>query len=54
VLADDLSPQKARILLILARTKTRDPEALQKYFANSRVLDEWSATLTLGLLQVCP
>jgi len=32
ILADDLSPQKARILLMLALTKTRDPEALQKYF----------------------
>jgi L-asparaginase len=34
VLADDLSPQKARILLILALTKTHDPGALQKYFDN--------------------
>jgi L-asparaginase len=34
VLADDLSPQKARVLLMLALTKTRDPEALQKYFDN--------------------
>ena len=34
VLADDLSPQKARILLMLALTKTRNPEALQKYFDN--------------------
>jgi L-asparaginase len=34
VLADNLSPQKARILLMLALTKTRDPEALQKYFDN--------------------
>lgn len=32
ILADDLSPQKARILLMLALTKSRDPEALQKYF----------------------
>src|SRR5438445_3744081 len=32
VLADDLSPQKARILLMLALTKTHDPAALQKYF----------------------
>ena len=32
VLADNLSPQKARILLMLALTKTRDPEALRKYF----------------------
>jgi L-asparaginase len=34
VLADNLSPQKARILLILGLTKTRDPEMLQKYFDN--------------------
>ena len=34
VLADDLSPQKARILLMLALTKTRDAEALQKFFDN--------------------
>jgi L-asparaginase len=34
VLADDLSPQKARILLMLALTKTHDPRALQKYFDN--------------------
>jgi L-asparaginase len=34
VLADNLSPQKARILLMLALTKTREPEALQKYFDN--------------------
>jgi L-asparaginase len=34
VLADDLSPQKARILLMLALTKTHDPGALQKYFDN--------------------
>jgi L-asparaginase len=32
ILADDLSPQKARILLMLALTKTRDPKDLQKYF----------------------
>jgi L-asparaginase len=32
VLADDLSPQKARILLMLALTKTHDPGALQNYF----------------------
>jgi L-asparaginase len=32
VLADNLSPQKARVLLMLALTKTRDPENLQKYF----------------------
>jgi len=34
VLADNLSPQKARVLLMLALTKTRDPESLQKYFDN--------------------
>ncbi|HZV59083.1 MAG TPA: asparaginase [Candidatus Eremiobacteraceae bacterium] len=34
VLTDNLSPQKARILLMLALTKTRDPETLQKYFDN--------------------
>jgi L-asparaginase len=34
VLADNLSPQKARILLMLALTKTPDPENLQKYFDN--------------------
>ena len=32
VLSDNLSPQKARILLMLALTRTRDPNALQKYF----------------------
>jgi L-asparaginase len=32
VMADNLSPQKARVLLLLALTKTRDPESLQKYF----------------------
>jgi len=32
VLADNLSPQKARILLMLALTQTRDSEVLQKYF----------------------
>jgi L-asparaginase len=34
VLADNLSPQKARVLLMLALTKTREPAALQKYFDN--------------------
>jgi len=34
VLADNLSPQKARVLLMLALTKTRDSAALQKYFDN--------------------
>ena len=32
VLADNLSPQKARILLMLALTKTRDPGELQRFF----------------------
>ncbi|MGH9843010.1 MAG: hypothetical protein ACREEM_30090 [Blastocatellia bacterium] len=32
VLADNLSPQKARILLLLALTKTKNPAELQKYF----------------------
>jgi L-asparaginase len=32
VLSDNLSPQKARILLMLALTKTHEPEMLQKYF----------------------
>ncbi|MSV35521.1 MAG: asparaginase [Bryobacterales bacterium] len=34
VLADNLSPQKARILLMLALTKSQDTAALQKYFDN--------------------
>jgi len=34
VLADDLSPQKARILLMLALTKAHGPDSLQKYFDN--------------------
>ncbi len=34
VLADNLSPQKARVLLLLALTKTRDPVMLQKHFDN--------------------
>jgi L-asparaginase len=33
IFVDELSPQKARILLMLAMTKTRDPKELQKYFA---------------------
>jgi L-asparaginase len=32
VLADNLSPQKARILLMLALSKTRDSAVLQQYF----------------------
>jgi L-asparaginase len=34
LLADNLSPQKARILLMLALTDTHTPETLQKYFDN--------------------
>ncbi|MFN7921017.1 MAG: asparaginase [Bryobacteraceae bacterium] len=34
VLADNLSPQKARVLLMLGLTKTGDPEVLQRYFDN--------------------
>ncbi len=30
--ADNLSPQKARILLMLAMTRTRDPAELQEFF----------------------
>ena len=33
ILADNLSPQKARVLLLLALTKTSDNAALQKYFS---------------------
>ena len=32
VVADNLTPQKARVLLMLALTRTRDPVALQTYF----------------------
>jgi L-asparaginase len=32
ILADDLSPQKARILLMLALTQTKDPKEIQAYF----------------------
>lgn len=32
VLADNLSPQKARILLMMALTRTQDPKELQQYF----------------------
>lgn len=32
VLADNLNPQKARVLLMLALTTTHDPKTLQKYF----------------------
>lgn len=34
VLADNLSPQKARVLLMLALARTREPASLQKYFDN--------------------
>jgi L-asparaginase len=34
VLADNLSPQKARILLMLSLTKTRDPDELRRYFVS--------------------
>jgi L-asparaginase len=34
VLADNLSPQKARILLMLALTQPHDSRALQQYFDN--------------------
>jgi L-asparaginase len=32
IVADDLSPQKARILLMLALTKTQDPAQIQQWF----------------------
>jgi L-asparaginase len=32
VLADNLNPQKARVLLMLALTRTKDPTELQRYF----------------------
>ena len=32
IFADNLSPQKARILLMLALTETKDPSRLQLYF----------------------
>ncbi len=32
ILADDLNPQKARILLMFALTQTKDPKEIQKYF----------------------
>ena len=34
VLGDNLNPQKARVLLMLALTKTREPALIQKYFDN--------------------
>jgi L-asparaginase len=33
IAADTLNPQKARILLMLALTKTRDPKELQRIFS---------------------
>jgi L-asparaginase len=33
IFVDELSPQKARILLMLAMTRTKDPKELQKYFS---------------------
>lgn len=30
--AEDLNPQKARVLFILALTKTSDPKKIQEYF----------------------
>lgn len=30
--AEDLNPQKARVLLMLALTKTSDPKKIQEYF----------------------
>ncbi|EFO9376569.1 L-asparaginase, partial [Campylobacter upsaliensis] len=30
--AEDLNPQKARVLLMLALTKTNDPKKIQEYF----------------------
>jgi L-asparaginase/Glu-tRNA(Gln) amidotransferase subunit D len=32
VQADNLSPQKARVLLMVAMTKTTDPDELRRYF----------------------
>jgi L-asparaginase len=32
VAADNLNPQKARVLTMLALTRTRDPDALQQFF----------------------
>ncbi|MEY4940103.1 MAG: hypothetical protein RIQ93_1838 [Verrucomicrobiota bacterium] len=34
VLADNLSPQKARVLLLVAMTRTKDPTELAKYFGH--------------------
>ena len=32
IAADELNPQKARVLLMLGLTRTRDPQALQEMF----------------------
>ena len=32
VAADNLNPQKARVLAMLALTKSNDPEVIQKFF----------------------
>ena len=32
IAADELNPQKARVLLLLGLTRTRDPRALQDLF----------------------
>jgi L-asparaginase len=32
IVSDDLNPQKARILLMLGLTKTKDKKELQNYF----------------------
>lgn len=32
VTSDSLNPQKARILLMLVLTKTKDPQKVQEYF----------------------
>jgi L-asparaginase/Glu-tRNA(Gln) amidotransferase subunit D len=32
IVADDLNPQKARILLMLALTKTQDSDQIQQWF----------------------
>jgi L-asparaginase len=34
VTVQHLTPQKARILMMVALTKTRDPREIQKYFLN--------------------
>jgi len=32
VAADNLNPQKARVLAMLALTRTKDPQTIQRYF----------------------